>query len=317
MLVATACGKASVEDRIDALLASGKSFNHSLLPSPSRMAVLYPGRPRESEERERTAATAVDADMRALVAAVGAAPELVRMLDDPVRRTLAVQFLAEIGGVPAENALLAQWRKLRDGINRKHIFRSTAGGNMYLGYHYEGDDDKFFRELLYALSYTGGHMSAEVARDTKTAMDEAERRELAGEKLRFDERRKEAEGTIDVSWFAEPVETACEGLEILGMTGAPDGVALFVRAIRSSIIPFRQTAVQNVTYLGQGKDQTLPALGRLLDDPKWRPDAASAIALLIDVHAGPSFTASASGAEWDRFVAQLKARLQELGHLPR
>jgi len=90
------CGQ-TVTGHIDALQEGGARHAHDTMPSPQRQAELYPmAEPDGLDLRSRLRE---DQHGRALLdAGEGAVPELVRLLGDPERRTLAAVFLAEIGG---------------------------------------------------------------------------------------------------------------------------------------------------------------------------------------------------------------------------
>ena len=126
--------------------------------------------------------------------------------------------------------------------------------------------------------------------------------------------REEGGRRVRVLTYAEPVETAREGLHVLAMSGAGEGPALFARALRSPVDAFRWDAVQEVQFLGRGREQTLPALATLLDDAPLRGLAVSAVASLTDRGDVPR---NPTEAELDALVLRYKALLREQGHLPR
>jgi hypothetical protein len=310
-----ACGGPSVEDRIDALRAQGKGFEHNELPSAARMAELYPGAAPESLARPQDDLFG-HADARAILdAGPAAVPDLVRLLDHPKRRRLAAGFLAETGGTPAAAALLAQWRRHRGAIANTDVFRTEDARTTY-GTRYEPADDGYFAEVIYGLCVTGRAVSAEVARDTAAAMDEAERLKAGGDALHRTEERAEGGLRARVVTPAEPVETACEGLHILAMSGAPEGPTAFVRGLRSPVERIQRTAVVDVRYLGRGEDQTLPALAPLLDttDLPDRWAVVNAVAFLTDRAAIPMHP---SATELDALADRYETLLRERGHLPR
>jgi len=313
-LLLVGCG-AKVADHIDALRESGERYVHSMLPSPERLADLYPGQEPDRGFRSRLRK---DEHARAILDADAAAvPELVRLLDDPERRTLAAVFLAEIGGEQAATAILGRWRDLRAEVETKSVYHKVerAGGPVTWtrGQRHEGIDNEFYNELLHALCFVGGAVSAAVAADTRAAMDEAERRHAAGEDLLRKETRKEEE-TVELRWHAEPVETACEGLRILAMVGAPEAAPLFWRALHSPVRSFRWTGVQEVNWIGEGAKQFLPALGALLDDDdvRLREQVLWQLAFLLDRQGPPD---PLTDEEQEKLARRYKERLRELGHL--
>lgn len=317
VLLLAGCGQ-DVTDHIDALRESGTRYVHATLPSPDRLAELYPGQEPDRSFRSRLHE---DEHARAVLdAGEAAVPELVRLLDDPERRTLAAVFLAEIGGERAATGLLARWRDLRGEVQTKSVYRSyeRAGGRvtMTMGIRHEGIDQAFYGELLHALCYAGRPVSAAVAADTRTAMDEAERLQAAGEDLR----RKETRESLELRWNVEPVETAREGLQILAMVAAPEAPPLFTRALRSPLRSLRWTGVQEVIWIGEGAQQTLPALGALLDDPDLREEVIEQIYFILD-RGNPPFPSPdwpgspLTDEEQEELARRYKERLRELGHL--
>ncbi|HEX5136913.1 MAG TPA: hypothetical protein VFY93_08080 [Planctomycetota bacterium] len=314
VLLGAACGEPSVQDRIDAIRRSGAHFAHASLPSPERIKELYPDTPDVTRDRGIRDSLLADQDAAALLRAGDAAvPDLVRLLNDPERGTLAAVFLGEIGGKDAAVALLARWRELRGKDQEKHL-HLYAGGEIYpLGYTYERVDGRAYGEMIASLCYVGRDVGKEIAKDTAAAMDEGERLQRDGEDLSFKEWREEDDGKLNLTWSAEPVETACEGLKLLAMAGAPEGVDLFVRALRSPVRAFRWEALQQHTYLGVGRDRTIPLVGALLDDPEWRAMAIEAISVVLKEVPAPD----ASAAEQDKVVARYKRKLQDLGYLAR
>jgi hypothetical protein len=316
VLLFVGCGW-NVVDHIDALRVSRKRYVHGTLPSPQRMAELYPGQElgvfgsHRSRLREDEHARAI------LDAGEAAVPDLARLLDDRERRTLAAFFLAEIGGEPAATAVLGRWRDVRGGVETKSVYQvfERAGGpvTMSMGQRHEGIDQEFYGELLHALAYVGRPVSAAIAADTRAAMDEAEKLQAAGKDLlRREKKKEEPLGEVELRWEIEPVKTASEGLKILAMVGAPEAPALFTRALRSPVRSFRWTAVQNVLYIGQEAKQTLPALGELLDDPDWREDVFEPLAWILDRKGVPE---PLTDEEQVELAQRYKQRLRELGHL--
>jgi len=313
-LLLVGCGE-TVTNHIDALRESGARYTHSMLPSPERLAEIY---------REPAGSTSLRSQLRRneharaiFDAGEGAVPELVLLLDDAERRTLAAFFLAEIGGEQTASALLGQWRGLRGRVQEKIVYHKV-GASVMKGRRYEGVDGKYYNELLHALCYTGRPVSAAVAADTRAAMDESERLRAAGEDLRRKETRQEATDEIELRWDIEPVETACEGLMILAMVGAPEAPALYTRALGSPIRAFQWKGIHNVVFIGEGAKQTLPALGALLDDQQSREFVIEQLAFILDQGSPPSpdWPASPLTEEEQEAVARrYKQRLRELGHL--
>ncbi|MHC4819995.1 MAG: hypothetical protein ACYTF8_18295, partial [Planctomycetota bacterium] len=113
-------------------------------------------------------------------------------------------------------------------------------------------------------------------------------------------------------WHVEPVETACEGLRILAMVGAPEAPPLFTRALRSPVRALRWTGVQEVNWIGEGAKQTLPALGALLDAPDWRGDVIEPLSLIL---AGKGVPDPLTDEEQEKLARRYRERLRELGHL--
>jgi len=313
-VLVAACGDPSVQDRIDAIRRSGAHFAHVNLLSPERFKELYPDTPDAARERGIRERLLADPDAAALLRAGDAAvPDLVRLLKDPERGALAAAFLGEIGGKDAAAGLLARWREVRGTDQEKHL-HLYAGEEIYArGYTYEAIDGRVYGEMMASLGYTGRAVGKEIAADTAAAMDEGERLQRDGKDLSFVAWREEEDGKLKLTWSAEPVETACEGLRLLALAGAPEGVDLFVRALRSPVRAFRWTAIQEHTYLGVGRDRTIPVLAGLLDDPEWRAKAVEEIAVAVfrdDVR-------DPSTAQAEELAPQYKRKLQELGYLPR
>ncbi|MHC4548263.1 MAG: hypothetical protein ACYTEZ_05745 [Planctomycetota bacterium] len=315
-LVLVACGESepSVAERIDALRASAEPFFHPTLPTPQRLAGLFPdGVEIERDPRRRLREN--DHGRAILDAGERAVPELIRLLDSPPRRTLAAVLLAEIGGREAAAALLGRWRDLRGAAKTKSIYDlegrppCAAGG----GYRHEGVDHDFYRELIEALCHAGRPVAAAVAADTDAAMDESERRHAMGKDLARDERRREPRQEIELRWHVECVETASEGLQMLARVGAPEAPPRFVRALHSPVHALRWTAVQCVTYLGRDAESVLLSLGILLDDPGLRFEALDALVFLLD---GRGLPRTLKSARREDLVRRYKERLRELGHLP-
>ncbi|MCK6459691.1 MAG: hypothetical protein L6Q95_07315, partial [Planctomycetes bacterium] len=213
----------SVEERIDALRNGGASYLHEpprpvadpdALPSPGVSARL----------RGNEAGRAL------LDGGEGAVPDLVRLLDDPDRQTLAAALLAEIGGAAAAEGLLDRWRRLRTAVRDACVYR-VAGIATALGRRYESGSGVFYGELLHALCRSGRLVASAVARDTAAALDECERLAAGGADLVRTERREEDGRTIELRWWPDPVETAREGLRILAACGAAEAPALAGRAL--------------------------------------------------------------------------------------
>jgi len=307
-LLLVGCGR-DVTDHINALREGGARYTHNTLPSPQRLAEIY---------REPAGAASLRTQLRnnenaraIFDAGERAVPELVRLLEDPERRTLAAFFLAEIGGEETATALLGQWRGLRAQVQWKIVY-DRVGASVEKGRRYEGVDGKFYNELLHALCYTGRPVSAAVAADTRAAMDEAKKLHAAGANLRRKETRQEATGEIELRWDIEPVETACEGLMILAMAGAQEAPQLFSRALRSPVPSFQWTGIHNVVFIGEGAKETLPALGALLDDPVWRELVIEQLTFILDQGRGPG---PLTEEDQEELVRRYKQRLRELGHL--
>lgn len=315
-LLLAACGKTTVADRIDALRKAGVDVNLYELPSAQRMEELYPDRDVRSLRPHGAGRTlrAHAAGAAILEAGPAAVPELVALLEDPERAKLAALFLGEIGGSEAALGLLARWRELRGTLQDMSVYRRRDGEIWAGGVRREGPFVDFYGALLHALCHVGREVGAEVAADTAAAMDEAERIQLAGGNVIFEERRDEPEGEVTLRWQVEPIEAAEEGLYVLAMAGAREGVDVFVRALRSPVRSIRWKAIQGVGWLGEGMDRTLPILGALLDDPEWRSMALEAVAFMVARDVVPR---SLSPAEEEALAVRYKRRLQELGHLPR
>ncbi len=307
-LLLGACGD-RVEVRIDAVRASGRRFAHG--EGLIRFDEGPKGRSIGSRLRE-------DPDGRALLdAGERAVPPLIRLLDDPERRTLAAVFLAEIGGDAAARELLKTWRGLRDAAKEKRILLPVGNGSFGLGYRYEDVDDGFYGEVIMALGYAGRPVSSEIAKDTEAAMAESERLAASGERLVFREERVEDGRKVELRWSAAPVETACEGLRILAMLAAPEAPSLFTRALRSPVGSLKSTAVQELAFLGDAANGLLPDLGPLLDDPDLRADATEQVTFLLEQGATTEAVPvhHLSGEQQAALAVRCKQRLRELGHL--
>ena len=116
----------------------------------------------------------------------------------------------------------------------------------------------------------------------------------------------------------EPVETAREGLKILAMLGAPEAPPLFLRALRSPVRAIRWTGVQQVSWIGEGAKQTLPALGALLDDPGLRGEVIEQLFFILDLGVPRPRdwpTSPLTDEEQEKLAQRYKERLRELGHL--
>ena len=308
VLLLGACGE-RVADHLDAIRRSGRRFVHG------EGLIRYEDTPAERSVAPRLREMAGG---RALLEqGKSAVPALVELLDDPDRRTLAAVFLAEIGGSDAAAELLRRWRSLRDDAKEKRILLPVAGGQVALGYRYEGVDDDFYGELIMALGYAGLPVSAEIAKDTEVAIAESDRLAAAGEELVFREEREEDGRMIELRWSAEPAETASEGLKILALLRAPDAPSLFEKAIRSPVRRLRRTGVQEVLFLGDAADRMLPVLGPLLDDPDLRVEAVQQVAFLLDDGATTESVPvhHLSGEQQAALAIRCKERLKELGHL--
>lgn len=247
------------------------------------------------------------------------AARLVGLLDDPSRRTLAVVFLAEIGGDRAARELARRWRAHRDDARSTSIYRQLDGGSWKLGYRYEGVDDDFYGELLMALGYAGLPVSPEIAKDTLAAIEESDRLAARGVDLLSRAEREEDGRPVELRWWAAPVETAREGLRILALLRAPEAPSVFGKAMRSPVAAIRRTAVEDVLFLRDVAERLLPSLGPLLDDPDLSADAAEQVGFLLE-DATTVAAAPIRALPVDRraaVVGHCKERLRALGHLER
>lgn len=314
LMLAAACGDPSVRDRIDAIRRSGARFAHETLPSPQRTRERSPDGRGTWQEGIRSDLWK-NSDAAALLRMGDAAvPDLARLLEDRERGPLAAVFLGEIGGKGAAAALLARWRELRGEDQQKRIYRYQGEAVYAEGFTYERVDMDAYGEMIASLCYTGREVGKEIAADTAAAMDESERLQREGKDLAFEEWRDEEDGKKRLMWDAEPVETACEGLQFLAMAGAPEGVDLFVRGLQSPVRAIRWAAIQEHTWLEVGRDRTMPLLGGLLDDPEWR---VKAVEELSSVLPGVSFVVDPSPDEAEELASRYRRKLQELGYLPR
>ena len=203
ILILSACS-GDVPGRIDAVSAAGRRYVHG------EGLIRFDDRPGARSIAPRLRESP---DGRGLLdAGQAAVPDLIRLLDDPARRTMAAVFLAEIGGERAVGELLRRWRSLRDDAREMQIVLPVKGGSVALGYRYEGVDDGFYGELIMALGYAGGPVSGEIAKDTDVALAESERLAAAGAELLFREGRDEDGRRIELRRYAGPIETAREGL---------------------------------------------------------------------------------------------------------
>lgn len=309
LLLATCGREPSIAGRIDAIRRDGTFPTFRELPSKARRLELYPRSPGPAE---RARFAECPEGLAILELGASAVPELIRLLNDRRRRTYAAAFLGEIGGPRAAEALVATWRAVRATYTEMSVVRTEADGMRRVHQRFEPEDGGFCGELLHALCLCAAPLATEIARDTSRALDEVDRLAAEGAAMDARERRAGDAGPDDLTWHVEPVETACEGLHILGMCGAPEAVPQFDRALRSPIRALPWGALRDVIYLGPGRERTLPALGVLLDDPAFRGRAVLAIArILDDVHLDlPSAEVEAEA------VARYRKRLQELGHLP-
>jgi hypothetical protein len=290
------------------------TFPTEFLPTAERMAELHP----ESSEDWRAThgyrrQLRANPDASAILdAGQAAVPDLVRLLGEADREMLAAVLLSEIGGREAAQGLLARWRETRARFQEKSAYLHSDGEVYSQGVRTEGPGSGYGK-VLYALKCLGREVGTEVAADTAAAMDEAERIQRAGNNVIFEERVQEPEGEVELRWQVEPIEAACEGLQILAMAGAPEGVDPYVRALRSPVRSFRWHALQYVPYLGHGLDRTLPAIGAMIDDPEWRDLVLGALATIWN-QIPPR---DPSPDKEEKLVARYKRRLQELGHLPK
>lgn len=309
LLLATCGREPSIAGRIDAIRGDGTFPTFRELPSKARRLELYP---RSPDPAERARFADCPEGLAILELGASAVPELVRLLNDRRRWTYAAAFLGEIGGPRAAEALVATWRAVRATFTEMSVVRTEADGMRRVHQRFEPEDGGFCGELLHALCLCAAPLAAEIARDTSRALDEVDRLAAEGAAMDARERRTGDAGPEDLAWHVEPVETACEGLHILGMCGAPEAAPLFDRALRSSVPALPRAAVHDVIFLGPGRDRTLPALGVLLDDEKLRGEAVDAIARIVDGDSPPRPSTPEAEAE---AVARYRKRLQELGHL--
>jgi hypothetical protein len=263
-LLLPACGE-SVTDRIDALRTSRANYLHGP-PRPAPGPSALPADPVSARLLDNEAGRAL------LEAGEGAVPDLVRLLDDPDRQTVAAAVLAEIGGTAAAEGLLDRWRRVRATVKDACIYRVTDLATA-LGRRYESGDGVFYGELLHALCHAGRTVTVAVARDTEAALSECERLAAAGADLVRRERREEGGRTIELRWWPDPVETASEGIRILAACDAPEAPALAVRALRSPLRALRRAGLRSLAFLGDRADPLLPYVALLLEDPEWRDEA--------------------------------------------
>lgn len=261
------CGD-PVAELVDEVRSSGRHYLHAEGELPTGVLSLAP------RLREQPAA-------RTLLGTTQSVPRLARLLEDEERRTIAAVLLAEIGGRDAAVALLRCWRAARDAADERTIYRAVGDGWVKLGYRYEGIDHAFYGELLMALAYAGHPVSAEIAKDTATAIAESERLLAEGAEIVSREQREEDGRRLELRTRCPSVQTAREGLRLLAMLRAPEAPALFVAALRSNLPAVRRTAVQEVGYLGEPTEELLRALEPLLDDPELQIDAAEQVEFLL------------------------------------
>lgn len=315
-------GKTTVADHLDGLAASGTTYRHNTLPSPARRAELNPVSSSDPTPGQTLAERLHKNEHgRALLdAGQTAVPELIALLGDENRRTLAAVFLGEAGGPEAAGALLHQWRELRPKRLKKNVYvhlsdpAKPGSRSLRAGFHYEGVEGAFYGELLFALSYCGRPESAAIASDTRAAMKRCESRQAAGEVFVAESQGEPSDehphGTT-VRWSDGEVETCDEGLELLAMIGAPEATELFVRALHSPVRSFRWTALQNASYLGTAVKPLVASIWQLLDDPDLADLAASA---LTDITRGPRSPQPPEGEAWDAWRARTEKALQDLGY---
>jgi hypothetical protein len=295
--------ESSVKAHIDALQRGGRRFVHQRLPSSRRQKELFPDAeeiPGGVGERLRKS----EHGRAIFESGEASVTELIALLKDKERRTLAAVFLAEIGGDRAAAALLRGWRELRDKAKKKSVYVTAPpdGRIIGLGFRYEGIDAEFYGELILALCYAGRSASHGVAFDTKRALEESERLHNAGESLRREEKRDDEQ----LRWNVEPVETACEGLQLLAAAWGQDAPEMLARGLRSPVPAIRWTALQNASYADRDAEPVLRALGELLDDPEWRNDALEQVAFLIDREKLPD---ELSGNDRDELIARYKRKI--------
>jgi hypothetical protein len=273
-LALSACAE-SVADRVDALRRSRATYLHEP-PRPARDPHALPADPGVAAKLLES-----EAGRALLDAGPGAVPDLVRLLDDPARQTIAAAVLAEIGGPAAAAGLLRRWRQLRDTVRDACVYRVPDLATS-LGRRYESADGVFYGELLRALGLVGRSVAAEVARDTEAALEECERLARANADLVRRERREEDGRLIELRWLPEPVETACEGMRILAASGAPEAQAVAARALRLPVRAPRRAALRSLPFLGERAEPLLPEVARILEDPEWRDEAREQLGVLAD-----------------------------------
>jgi len=323
-LLLPGCGGPSVSDRLAALVEGGEGYRHQMKPSPARQDALYGDRGGGlTSEREWTLANRLrqDENARAILdAGEAVVPELVPLLDDERLRTLAAVFLGEIGGQAAAEAVLKRWRSLRETRIYKcalvHEDDSSAP-RSYAVRRYDGVDGGFYGEILFALAYCGLPVSAQIAADTRSAMEESERLLATGRPVRHEATcppdDRDPHGSREI-WDEAPIETAREGLELLAMVGAPEAPDLFCRALDSPVDALRRAAVSNALYLGDAAKPLIPRIARFLDDPGLQGEVLYDFALLLGTRL-PDM--KESDAEMQALADEAKAKLVELGYLPR
>lgn len=269
-LVLCACGD-DVSGRIDELRVSRARYLHEAPRAPDPHAL--PSEPVSARLRE----SAAGRDL--LDAGDDAVPALVRLLDDPDRRTLAAAVLAEIGGSAAARGLLDCWRRLRATVRDTSVYR-VPDLRRRIGTRYEKVDGVFYAELLNALCSAGLAAESAIVCDTEMALAECERLAARGEGVVSRERTQEDGRQVELRWWPEPVETACEGLRILAASGAAETPALVGRALRLDTCPVRRAAIRAIGFLGPRAEALFPEIALLLGDPMWRDETRQQLEIL-------------------------------------
>ena len=272
-----------VRRRIDGLLKAGiEDLPSRVLPGNARKQRLYPDEDpvRETVGSHARSWLSKNLHGRALIAmdqmAIPTLGELLRDKEDRSltrrRRLLAVVFLGEIGGPEAASTLLEAWRQIRDNARAKRAYIDNDGLHL-ISTVYETSDDQLVLALTHSLSLCGEHVTAELAADTRAALDAADALHADGKDVQMEEAREIDGRDAKLTWWVEPVETAKEGLGILSMIGGQDVVPLFERALRSPIRTIRWHAIQSSVSLAYEAQPLLPTLVEALLDPAFRAPA--------------------------------------------
>lgn len=275
---------------IDALLNARFDAQSTLtLPGYKRWEELYPnhgGTPASAgaTHRQRLQRLRENSNADALLAAGSkAATPLTELLGDTKRQDLAAIFLGEIGGPVAATALLEAWRRTRAASQTRtsytkeavtHLSGQTVTGALVY------ERPPFQSAVVYSLSLCGRPVAEQIAQDTLEAINAAEALQRQGEPIRFEE-----SGDLDglpaqVSWLAEPADTAVEGIGVLSMVGGEHAVRVLATSLRSPVQPIRWDAIQASASLAYEAEPLLPQLVEALADPAFRKEARSALSLL-------------------------------------